>query len=116
MKELIKKLVEAYGPSGNEEPIRALIAEAIRGQVDEMRTDALGNLIALKKGFGGGKRIMVAGHMDEIGLIATYIDKKGFVRFGTVGGVFPETLIGSRVRFAGGAVGVIGLGKVAPFA
>ncbi len=111
MKELIKKLVEAYGPSGHETQVRDLIADLIRGHVDEMRTDNLGNLIALRKGEGGGKRIMVAAHMDEIGLIVTYVDKKGFLRFGTVGGVFPIATIGGRVRFANGAIGVIGWEK-----
>jgi endoglucanase len=111
VKELIKKLVEAYGPSGYEVQVRDLIADIVRESVDELRTDSLGNLIALKKGTGGGKRIMVAAHMDEIGLIVTYVDKKGFLRFGTVGGVFPLATIGSRVRFASGAVGVIGWEK-----
>ncbi len=111
MKELIKKLVEAYGPSGQEGQVRELIAGIIRGKVDELRTDNLGNLIALKKGTGGGKRVMVAAHMDEIGLIVTYMDKKSFLRFGTVGGVFTATAVGSRVRFANGAIGVIGWEK-----
>ena len=111
MKELIKKLVEAYGPSGYEVQVRDLIADIVRESVDELRTDSLGNLIALKKGTGGGKRIMIAAHMDEIGLIVTYVDKKGFLRFGTVGGVFPLATIGSRVRFASGAIGVIGWEK-----
>jgi endoglucanase len=111
MKELIKKLVEAYGPSGCEEEVRALIAAVVRPLVDELRTDALGNLIALKRGRGGGKRVMVAAHMDEIGLIVTYIDKKGFLRFGHIGGVQPLTVVGNRVRFANGTVGVIGWEK-----
>jgi tetrahedral aminopeptidase len=111
MKELIKKLVEAYGPSGHEEPVRALLTETIRAHADAVHTDALGNLIALKKGRGGGKRVMVAAHMDEIGVIVTYVDKQGFLRFARVGGVTPATLIGSRVRFASGACGVIGREK-----
>lgn len=111
MKEIIKQLVEAYGPSGHEGQVRALIEGLIRDQVDEIRTDALGNLIAFKKGTGGGKRIMTASHMDEIGLIVTYVDKKGFLRCAPVGGVFPMTLVGSRVRFANGQVGVISTEK-----
>lgn len=111
MKELIKKLVEAHGPSGHEAQVRDLITELISGKVNEVRTDSLGNLIALRKGEGGGRRIMIAAHMDEIGLIVTYVDKKGFLRFGTVGGVFPIATIGSRVRFANGTVGVVGWEK-----
>lgn len=108
MKDLIKTLTEAYGPSGDEGQVRALIEDAVRGVVTEMRTDPLGNLIALKRGSGGGKRVMIAAHMDEIGLVVTHIDKKGFLRVGRVGGVMPPTLMGGRVRFANGTVGVIG--------
>ncbi len=111
MKEIIRTLTEAYGPSGDEGQVRALIEEMVRGVVTEMRTDPLGNLIALKKGTGGGKRVMIAAHMDEIGLIVTHIDKKGFLRVGRVGGVFAPTLMGGRVRFANGTVGVIGSEK-----
>ncbi len=111
MKELIKRLVETYGPSGREENVRALITELIRDKVDALRTDALGNLIAYKRGTGGGKRVMVAAHMDELGVAITHIDKKGFLRFATIGGVWPLTLVGSRVLFANGVVGVIGWEK-----
>jgi len=111
VKEIIRTLTEAYGPSGDEGQVRALIEEMVREVVTEMRTDPLGNLIALKKGTGGGKRVMIAAHMDEIGLIVTHIDKKGFLRVGRVGGVFAPTLMGGRVRFANGTVGVIGSEK-----
>lgn len=107
MKDLIKKLTEAYGPSGHEEQIR----ETIRGEVepfaDEIRVDTLGNLIALKKGSGGGKRVLLAAHMDEIGLIISYVDEQGFLRFQPIGGVDVMTLVGGRVQFADGTVGVI---------
>jgi putative aminopeptidase FrvX len=107
LKELVKNLVEAYGPSGREEVVRAMIEGLIREKVDETHTDALGNLIAVKKGTGGGKRVMVAAHMDEIGVMVTYVDKKGFLRFARVGGVFYLTTVGARVRFANGTVGVM---------
>ena len=108
MKELIKALVEAYGPSGSEEQVRAVVTQHIEGRVSDLRTDALGNLIATVRGTGGGKRIMLAAHMDEIGLIASFVDEKGFVRFNPVGGLRVETLVGGRVRFANGLRGVIG--------
>ncbi len=111
MKEIIRTLTEAYGPSGDEGQVRALIEDMVREVVTEMRTDPLGNLIALKKGTGGGKRVMIAAHMDEIGLVVTHIDKKGFLRVGRVGGVFAPTLMGGRVRFANDTVGVIGSEK-----
>ncbi|MBC7256141.1 MAG: M42 family peptidase, partial [Chloroflexi bacterium] len=69
MKELIRQLVEAYGPSGHEGHVRTLIEQIVRPYVDEMRVDALGNLIAHKKGKEGGRRVMLAAHMDEIGLV-----------------------------------------------
>lgn len=108
MKELIKALVEAYGPSGSEEQVRDLIARQVRELADEVRVDALGNLIATVRGTGGGRRIMLAAHMDEIGVVVSHVDEKGFLRFGPVGGVRPQTLVGGRVRFAGGLGGAIG--------
>jgi endoglucanase len=111
MKELIKQLVEAYGPAGHEDQVRALIEGMIRPYVDETRVDAMGNLIALKKGTGGGKRIMIAAHMDEIGLVATYIDKKGYVRFAPAGGLMAPWKVGHRVRFCNGVEGVVGWEK-----
>jgi putative aminopeptidase FrvX len=111
MKEIIKQLVESYGPSGHEGAVRALLEGLAQPHVTSMRVDALGNLIAFKQGTGGGKRIMVSAHMDEIGVIVTYLDKKGFARFARVGGVSPLTLVGNRVRFGNGATGVIGWEK-----
>ncbi len=107
MKELIKKLTEAYGPSGHEEQIREIIRAEVETLADEVRVDALGNLITLKRGNGQGKRVMLAAHMDEIGLIISYVDEKGFLRAQPIGGVDLMTLVGGRVRFADGSVGVI---------
>lgn len=111
MKELIKQLVESYGPSGHEGVVRGVIEGLVAGKVDALRTDTMGNLIAYKKGTGGGKRIMIAAHMDELGLMVTHVDKSGFLRFGRIGGVFAPTVVGGRVRFANGTVGVIGWEK-----
>jgi tetrahedral aminopeptidase len=109
MKELIKKLVESVGPSGFEAAVRNLIQAEIKGLADEIRVDAMGNLIARKGKKGpGGQRIMLSAHMDEIGVIATHIDDNGFVRFTTIGGVRPHTCYGGRVRFVNGVSGMIG--------
>ncbi len=105
MKETIKKLVEAWGPSGFEHHVRALIQAEVADLADEIRVDAVGNLIC-RMG-SGGPRVMVAAHMDEIGVILTYQDPEGFFRFNPLGGVLPETLTGHRVLFENGAVGVI---------
>jgi endoglucanase len=109
MKSLIQKLVETTGPSGYESQIRAVVRAEIEASADEVRVDALGNLIAVKgQLMPGGKKIMLSAHMDEIGLIATHIDDNGFVRFTTVGGVRRMTCVGGRVRFLNGTHGVIG--------
>ena len=109
MKDLIKKLTEAYGPSGYEHYMRQLIRDEIRGYADEIHTNALGSLVAVKHGAGKGKKVMLAAHMDEIGVMVTHVDEKGFCRFASIGGVFPLTLLGGRVVFGNGAIGVIGV-------
>ena len=88
-------LVETYGPSGQEGAVRAVLAGILRESVDETRVDTMGNLIAYKNGTGGGLRVMLAAHMDEIGLVVSHIDQKGYARFQTIGGVSPLTLIGA---------------------
>ena len=109
MKDLIKRLVETVGPSGFEAQVRKLIQAEIQGLADEVRVDALGNLIARKgQKAPNGQRIMLSAHMDEIGIMATHIDDNGFVRFTTIGGVGPHTCYGSRVRFVSGVSGMIG--------
>jgi endoglucanase len=109
MKTLIQKLTETFSPSGYENDIRQVIRAEIESLVDDIKVDALGNLIA-RKGRSGknGKRVMLAGHMDEIGLIATHIDPNGFIRFSGIGGLYPHTLYSGRVRFVNGVTGVIG--------
>jgi putative aminopeptidase FrvX len=107
VKDLIKKLTEAYGPSGHEEQIREIIHAEVEPLADEVRVDVLGNLFALKRGSGRGKKIMLAAHMDEIGLVISYVDDKGFLRAQPIGGVDVMTLVGGRVRFADGTIGVL---------
>lgn len=104
--ELLQKLLNINSPSGSEEDIRNAIIEEIAPYCDEYSTDPMGNLIAHKK--GDGARIMLAAHMDEIGVIVTHIDDNGFVRFSSVGGLYIRELVHRRVRFANGTVGVIG--------
>jgi len=103
--EMIASIAQAFGPSGNERNVREVIEPMLSGCVDEVRVDALGNLIAVKK--GAGKKIMLAAHMDEIGVLVTFIDEKGFLRFGNVGGVSPFISVGMRVIFENGTVGTV---------
>jgi putative aminopeptidase FrvX len=114
MKDLIKKLVETVSPSGYEGPIRQIVRGEVEALADEVRVDNLGNLIVR---FGprpvgnqaSGLKIMLVAHLDEIGVMATHVDDKGFVRFIPIGGVRPHNCPGGRVRFLNGAAGVIGL-------
>lgn len=109
MRELICKLVETYGPSGVEGRIRAVIRAEVEPLADELRVDPLGSLVVRKKGSGGGQCIVLDAHMDEIGIMVTFVDEKGFARFTRIGGVSPLTCVGTRVAFAEGTVGVIGI-------
>jgi len=109
MKELIRKLTETYGPSGVEERIRDVIRAEVEPLADELRVDPLGSLVVRKGGNGKGRRIALAAHMDEIGVMVSYVDEKGFARFTRIGGVYPLTCVGARVAFADGTVGVIGV-------
>ena len=119
MQTLIRKLTETFSPSGYEIAIREVIRTEIKLLADDFRVDSLGSLIVHKAPAGAGvskrspnenparvKKIMLAAHMDEIGLMATHIDENGFVRFTGVGGIRPAALTGSRVRFMDGATGV----------
>ncbi len=107
MKTLIRQLVDTYGPSGFEDHVREVIRTHVEPLADELHVDAMGNLFALKKGHGAGKRIMLAAHMDEIGLIVTQVEDEGFLRFSGVGAIPMKALLGVRVRFANGTLGVI---------
>ncbi len=110
MQPLIKKLVEAYGPSGYEGQVRELVRAEIRSLPDYTSVDPLGNLIAvLKKKTKSGRKVMLSAHLDEIGVMVSHIDERGFARFVNLGGVSPLTCVGGRVRFASGVTGVIGL-------
>src|SRR5512136_364595 len=108
MKPLIQKLTEIFSPSGFEAPIREVIRDEIKDLADKISVDALGNLVARKfKLSENGRKIMLAAHMDEIGLMATHVDENGFIRFSGMGGIRLTALVGSRVRFASGIPGVI---------
>lgn len=99
---LLKKLSEVNGPSGREAPVRSLIQALWEPFVDEMRTDAMGNLIALQRGTAPRPcpSLMAAAHMDEIALIVTQIEQ-GFLHIGRVGGVDLRVLLGLQVSVHG---------------
>ena len=114
-RELLKVLSNAHGLSGYEENIRALIAEEIEPYVDDIRVDVMGNLIATQENGFRGPRVMLAAHMDEIGLMIKYIDDNGFAYFTTIGGWFDQTLFNMRFILHGKFGDIYGvIGSKAP--
>jgi len=109
IKLLLEKLSNAHGISGREGSVQEIFRQEISPLADEIRVDALGNLIATRR--GERPSIMIAAHADEIGLMTKYVDEKGFVRFICIGGWSDQTLIGQRVLIHAkerSIVGVIG--------
>jgi tetrahedral aminopeptidase len=108
MKTLLQKLTQTPGPSGFEHEIRKVIRQEVTPLAKSIEVDAMGNLIArMGQKSSGGLRVMIAAHMDEIGVIVSHVQKNGFVRFSNLGSYFPRYLSGGRVRFLNGARGVI---------
>lgn len=103
--DLLRDIVKVYGPSSNETHIRNFITEQVKDYADELNIDALGNLIARKKGLG--KKIMISAHMDQIGLMVIDIDENGFIRFTNVGGISPHYTLSQQVIFENGTVGAV---------
>jgi endoglucanase len=117
MNDLIQTLTEAYGPSGFEDGMRDLIRPLVEPHADDVSVDAMGNLIVhIAPGSppaeGDPLKVMIAAHMDEIGVMVSHITDNGFLRFTNIGGVFAHTLLGGRVRFANGLTGVIGCDRI----
>jgi putative aminopeptidase FrvX len=109
--ELLQELSEAVGVSGREDAVRQIIYEAVKPHVDQVQVDALGNVITLKQGRGKDRlKVMVAAHMDEVGLMITDHQGNGSLKFRPVGGLLAPMLAGKRVQVGPDRVpGVIGL-------
>lgn len=107
--KLLAEICETPGVSGFEQKVRELVYRELKGLVDEVTTDNMGNITAVKRG-NKPKRIMAAAHMDEIGFIITHIDDNGFLKFTTLGGFDPKTLTAQRVIVHGkkDLIGVMG--------
>jgi putative aminopeptidase FrvX len=111
---LLQKLSDARGVSGHEEEVRALLLEEIRGCVDACRIDSMGNMIAVRKGTGASPlRVLVAAHMDEVGLMITAAEDSGALRFAKVGGI-DDRVLPARIVLIGPkrVPGVIGVKPV----
>jgi len=109
--ELMRKLSLSPGISGFEEKIVNIIKDELKDHVDKLEEDLMGNVIAIKKGKDSSIKVMLAAHMDEIGLIVRHIDKKGFVLFSKIGGINDQMLMNQTVVIhseKGDITGVIG--------
>lgn len=112
MIELMKELCALPGPSGCEDAVRAFVLKRVKPFADEIRTDAIGNVMVFRKGRKALDRpVAVCAHMDEVGVIIKKITEDGMLKFGFVGGVDPRVVIGRPVRF-GDVPGVIGIKAV----
>lgn len=108
---MLKDLTDAKGIPGNEREVRDVMKKYIEPFADEVTTDGLGSLIAKKVGDANGPKIMIAGHLDEVGFMITQIDDKGFLRFQTVGGWWSQVMLAQRVTIvtsSGDVIGIIG--------
>lgn len=103
--ELISKLTAVFGPSGREDAVAEVISRLADPYADEISTDTLGNLIVRKK--GTGPKLMLCAHMDSIGLVVTYMEEDGTLRFGKIGGVSAKEIRNAPVRFENGITGAI---------
>jgi putative aminopeptidase FrvX len=112
--ELLQELSEAVGVSGREEAVRQIIYAAVKPHVDEIKVDALGNMITSKRGRGEDRlKVMLAAHMDEVGLMITGHEENGGLNFRPVGGILAQALAGKRVQVGPDRVpGVIGIKPV----
>jgi len=115
MHGLLQRLCDAMGVTSNEGAVREILREAVAEHCDELRTDALGNLICFKaangeaKGDAWPRKVMLTGHMDEVGLMVTYLNEDGTLRFLPAGGIDPRILVAKRVVIGENRVaGVIG--------
>ncbi len=104
---LLKGLCLCPSVSGREQKIRDKISKLIAPYCDEIKTDKLGNLIAVKKGSGTGKRLMLAAHMDEIGFMVTFIEDNGYLRIAPVGGISFAAASHTQVVSENGIRGVL---------
>lgn len=108
---LLERLSNAFGVSGFEEEIREIIQKLIKPYIDEMRVDALGNLIATRAG-RSPRKLMLDAHMDEIGFMVSYIEENGFLRFAPLDGwdvrILPSHAMTIRTRSGASVKGIIG--------
>ncbi|WP_369902239.1 M42 family metallopeptidase [Bacillus manliponensis] len=109
--ELFRTLTELQGAPGFEHDVRRFMKQELSKYSDEIVQDRLGSVFGLKKGDENGPRVLVAGHMDEVGFMVTQITKNGMIRFQTLGGWWSQVLLAQRVQIMtdnGPVIGVVG--------
>ncbi len=112
MEDMLRRLLTSFGVSGHETDVRRVIIDELKDTKCDIREDAMGNLI-VKLG-QGKEKFMFCAHMDEIGLIATFIDDKGFVRVGSIGDFKAGDVVHNLVRFENGIIGKVAAAKESP--
>ena len=106
--DVFKKLMSTLSVSGREHALTVVIEEMLKDHVDSITRDNMGNLIAFKKGTApNAKKLMLAGHMDEIGFIVTHIQDNGYIRINSIGGISYVAAAYGTVVFENGTKGVI---------
>ncbi|MCL1802291.1 MAG: M42 family metallopeptidase [Eubacteriaceae bacterium] len=109
--DFLKSLIKAPSPSGYEQPAARIVRERLSTSADSVSTDVVGNVYGILKGKSKGPSVLIAGHMDEIGMQVHYISDEGFVSFSAIGGIDASILPGSRVKIitkSGPVTGIIG--------
>jgi len=109
--DVLEKLSNACGVAGREEEVRDLMKKLLKPNVDEIKEDKLGNVIGVKKGKKDAPTVMLAAHMDEIGLMVKNITKEGFIQFAKIGGIDDRILVAQKVLVhtdKGSITGIIG--------
>lgn len=113
--DLLRKLTQTHAPPGSEEGIKDIIKEEIKGFVDEIMEDRMGNLYAIRRRNPNKPTIALAAHMDEVGIMVTHIHNDGFLRFTKLGGVDPRALYAQKIILLGKNGPVRGyIGAMAP--
>lgn len=107
MLNLVKKYQNAFSVSGNETELAEIIKEDLKSVCDSISVDAMGNLIAFKKGKDSSKKLMIASHMDEIGFIAVNIEENGLIRVAPIGGINAVASCYHNVKFQNGTSGIL---------
>ncbi len=109
MYNILKKLITVPSVSGREDKLTEMLTEMIAPYVDESRVDAMGNLIALRRGTAGenARKLLLCAHMDEIGFMVTHIEDSGYLRVAPIGGIDWHAAAYSRVIFENGTRGVM---------